>query len=212
VIWFLGLMGIMLLLLGIWGGPARIRRRRDAEAAAKRQPKPDEAWEILTRPMEDEAIRIPEHRPWYAPGGDRRFQRGVFVGLGAGLMLAAVAVSTVPRPEAEPGPATPAKTPAAQGGGAPATGGQQGGAATTPAKPGAESPKPANKTFTVEEGWAASTIADELKSQGLIEDVAAFVNRVVERQVDVKLKAGTFVVPTGAPLDQVIDSLVAQGG
>jgi hypothetical protein len=212
VIWTLGILGILLLLLGIWGGPARLRRRRDADVAAKKETQPGEAWEILARPLEDEAIKIPEHRPWYAPGGDRRFQRGLLVGLGAGLMVAAVAVSSMPRGTADQAPGTAWNTPAPQGGQPAAGTGQQAGqGAGTTAAPAAEPPKAANKTFTVEEGWPAVTIGAELQKQGLIADANAFVARVVERGVDVSLKAGTFVVPTNATLDQVIDSLITTG-
>ncbi|HLN61981.1 MAG TPA: hypothetical protein VK464_10570, partial [Symbiobacteriaceae bacterium] len=75
------------------------------------------------------------------------------------------------------------------------------------AQPAAQAPKPANVTFVVEPGDLATTIAANLKAQGLIADEDAFLSRVSETGADTALKAGTFVVPTGANLDQVIEAL-----
>jgi hypothetical protein len=220
VIWILGITGILLTLLGLWGGPARPRKRREMETLARKQPAtPDEAWDILVSPMVDEAIKLPEHKPWYMPGGDRRFMRGVFVGLGAGLMVATVTVSMLPRAVTPPttaetekptGVETAKNAPPQQ---APAT---QSPAAVQPATqqpvtqpPTAEAPKPANMTFVVEPGELAPTIAAHLKAQGLIADEQAFLDRVTELGADRALQSGTFVVPTGANMDQVIDALTS---
>jgi hypothetical protein len=208
VIWILGVTGILLTLLGMWGGPARARKRREMEAlAARKQPTADEAWDTLARPLENEAIKLPEHKPWNFLGGDRRFMRGLFVGLGSGLMMAAVAVSLVPREAASPS-ATVAEKPKAtetakSNAPAPAPAAQQ----QPAAQPAAQAPKPANVTFVVEPGDLATTIAANLKAQGLIADEDAFLSRVSETGADTALKAGTFVVPTGANLDQVIEAL-----
>lgn len=211
MIWLLGIFGILLVLLGLWGGPSLARKRREAEASAKKSPTVAEAWDIISKPLEDEVIKIPAHRPWSVQGGDRRFFRGLFVGLGAGLMVAAVAVSSVPR-EAAPSPtasqepaggnATAANTPAPAAGtaAAPNAAGQT--AAQKPAEP-------ANITFVVADGDAASTIAANLKAKGLIADETTFLNRLTELGKDTSLKAGTFVVPTGASIDDVIDVLTA---
>ena len=205
MIWVLGFAGIALALIGLWGGPAKATKRREAEAMARKQPTVSDAWEVLSKPLEEELIKIPEHRPWYAPGGDRRFQQGLLVGLGAGLMVAAVSVSLLPRET------TPSKTDLASNKQAPAqTTPTQPAAqapAVTPTQPQAQPPKPVNINITVEEGEMAPDIADKLKAKGLIADANQFLARVTERGADTSLKAGTFSIPTGATLDAVIDAL-----
>lgn len=209
MIWFLGFAGLGLALLGLWGGPAVKSKRREAEALARKQPTVSDAWDVLARPLEEELIKIPEHRPWYAPGGDKRFQRGVLVGLGGGLLVAALAVSLVPRELApqqiaakDPAPATPAptqqQTPTPAGTPAPA-----------PAPAKQEPPKPVNVNFVVAEGDTADVIADKLKTAGLIADTEQFLKRLASLELDTKLKAGTFVIPTGASIDKVIEVLTA---
>jgi len=210
VIWILGIAGILLVMLGLWGGPAPKSKRREAEAMARKQPTVSDAWEVLSRPLEEEIIKIPEHRPWYAPSGDRRFQQGLMVGLGAGLMVLAVTVSLLPRGAAEP--RTAAKEP---GVGAPAETDTAPGQPAAPASPAPAQPKPAappapaNVSFTVEPGDLPEDIANKLKSAGLIADPDQFLNRVAELGVDTALQAGTFVIPTGAPLDTVIEKLTS---
>jgi hypothetical protein len=207
LIWVLGITGILLALLGLWGGPAKTAsKRRDAEALARKQPTVSDAWDVLSRPLEEELIKIPEHRPWYTPGRDHRFQQGLLLGLGAGLMAASIVVSVMPRPAAqapqmaakEPAATAPAPAPAASGG---ATA-----AAPTPA-PAQQAPKPVNVSFVVNEGDTADVIADNLKAKGLIADPAAFLQKITELGVDTSLKAGTFVIPTNAPLETVIGAL-----
>lgn len=206
VIWILGIAGIALALLGLWGGPAPKSKRREAEALARKQPTVSDAWDVLARPLEEELIKIPEHRPWYAPSRDRRFQQGLLVGLGAGLMVATVTASLLPRQAEAPQVAT--KEPAAT---APST---PGGTAAKPAPtatPAAQAPapKPVNVSFVIEPGDLPPTVADHLKAQGLIADPNQFLARIAELQVDTSLKAGTFVIPTNAPLDTVISVLTA---
>lgn len=202
MIWILGFAGILLTLLGVWGGPTQKSPRREAESMARKQPTVSDAWEVLAKPLEEEMIKIPEHRPWYAPGGDRRFQQGALLGLGVGLMVAALTVSFAPRDAAPPQVAT--KEPAA---GAPAANQP---APTQTVQPAPTQPvKPVNQNFTVEPGDLAPDIADKLKTAGLIADPDQFLHRVAERELDTSLKAGTFVIPTGADLDTVIDVLTS---
>lgn len=210
MIWFLGFLGLVLVLLGLWGGPVPRAKRRDPDTATRKQTTPSEAWDVLARPLEDELIKIPEHRPWYAPGGDKRFQRGLMLGLGAGLLVSALTVTFLPKAQApgqvaldEPGgkPAAPAQTPAP--------------GATQPQTPAPTQPQPpaptapVNVNFVVEPGSSADAIASNLKAQGLIADPAAFLKALSDRQLDTSLKAGTFVIPTGASLDKVIEVLTA---
>lgn len=214
MIWFLGFLGLVLALLGLWGGPAPRAKRREADVAASRQTSPSDAWDVLARPLHDELIRIPEHRPWYAPGGDKRFQRGLMLGLGAGLLVSALTVTFLPKAQApgqvatdRPGGTTVAPTqPQTQ---TPAANKPQ---TTTPAQPqapAATAPAPVTVTFVVDPGSSANVIADNLKAKGLIADTAAFLNALQNSGLDRALKAGTFVIPTGATLDKVIEVLTS---
>jgi len=214
VTWLLLLVGIALMLLGIWGGPGRARRRKEVEALARKQHTVSEAWDILTRPIDDQLIKIPEHKPWYVPGGDRRFQQGLLVGLGTGLVIAGMVASTIDRTAVPPNqtagnkpPTTTTTPPATQ------PSGQTKPPATTPpaTTPPATTPpaQPANKTFVVESGDLATTIAAKLKAEGLIADEDKFLLRLTELEVDTRLKAGTFVIPTGASVDDVIRALTS---
>jgi hypothetical protein len=214
MIWFLGFLGLVLALLGLWGGPAPRPKRRDAEVAASRQPTVSEAWDVLARPLTDELIKFPEHRPWYAPGGDKRFQRGLMLGLGAGLLVSALAVLYVPRPQVpgqvaanEPGgkPAaqTPSPTPTVSPTQTPAQ--TQTPAPTQPQAPA--NPAPVNVTFEVAVGTSGGEIAANLKARGLIADPKAFLDELERRNLSASLQAGTFVIPTGATMDKVIEVL-----
>lgn len=200
--------GIALALIGLWGGPSPNAKRREAEAAARKQPTVSDAWEVLSRPLEEEMIKIPEHRPWYAPGGDKRFQQGLLVGLGAGLLVATVAVSFLPRgqtaaPKTAAKDSAPAPTEVSTAKPAPAQPGPA--AQPVPVQP----PKPVTVNFTVEPGHLAPDIAANLKAAGLIADEDQFLARVAELGVDTSLRAGTFVIPTGATLDKVIEKLTS---
>lgn len=210
MIWFLGIAGILLVLLGLWEGPAAARKRREVEAAAGKQPSSKEAWDIISRPLEDELIKIPQQ----TGGGDRRFVRGLLTGLGAGLMVASVAVSFAPRVAAPPStPQVAAKEPDVTPPAAPPQG--QTPPETQPEvtpEPTPEPPAPANVHITVEIGEAAGAIADQLKEKGLIADQQQFLDRLAERELETYVQAGTFVIPTGATLDEVIDHLTGQAG
>lgn len=211
MIWFLVLGGILLILLGVWGGPRR-RKRPDKAGRIPREATVQEAWDILTSPVqyEEELIKIPEHKPWYVPGSDRRFHQGLLVGMGLGLMVAAVLMPFVPRREAlppeqaaadpspvqvEPKPAQtqPAQTPPAQ---------------TPPAEgPAPATPKAANVNFTVDPGSSTQEIAANLKAAGLIADEQTFLELVVASGLETSLQAGTFVIPTGASPEKVLEKL-----
>lgn len=222
VIWFLLLGGLLLIVLGVWGGPQR-RRRADKTSRIPREATVQEAWEILTSPVEyeEELIKIPEHKPWFVPGTDRRFQQGLLVGLGAGLLVAALVYPSLPgkettEPQVAVNPPTQNEKPAAdkdpasqppqgeQPAGQPPQGGQQP-AGQSPQTP--PPPTPANVTFTVEPGSPSQEIATNLKAAGLIADEAEFLDLVAAYGVETQLKAGTFVIPTGASVDTIIAKL-----
>ncbi|HYF75580.1 MAG TPA: hypothetical protein VD973_00455 [Symbiobacteriaceae bacterium] len=213
MIWFLGFLGLVLALLGLWGGPAPRAKRRETDTVLRKNPTISEAWDVLGTPLQDELIKIPEHRPWYAPGGDKRFQRGLMLGLGAGLLVSALTVTFMPRGQ------TPGQVALdGPGGGKPAAPTQTqtpSPTATQPQTPAPTQPQapaqtaPVTVTFVVDPGSSAGVIADNLKAQGLITDTAAFLNALSAKGLDTSLKAGTFVIPTGATLDRVIEVLTS---
>jgi hypothetical protein len=192
VTWLLALMGIILVVLGLWGGP----RRR---ARAVSPPAEEDAWQVLNDPIrhdEDELIKIPPDRPWYQAGRESRFAQGLLTGLGVGLIISAFVLMVKPVAEAPDGLA-PAIPPIA----APAP--------TPDPPPPTPPPTPATVTIQVEPGDLAPIIAARLVQAGLIAEEELFLSRVAEREVDTLLKAGSFVIPTDATLDQVIDRLTA---
>lgn len=209
MIWFLILGGILLIVLGVWGGPRR-RRRPDKAGRIPKEATVQEAWDILTAPVEydEELIKIPEHKPWYIPGSDRRFRQGLMVGLGLGLVVAAALFPFLPRKEA-PGEQIASNPPAAQPE-KPRTDPKpepEKPPATQPPTPTPPPPRPANVTFTVEPGSTSQEIAADLKEAGLIEDEQDFLKLVVAYGVETSLKAGTFVIPTDASVDAVLAKL-----
>ena len=68
---------------------------------------------------------------------------------------------------------------------------------------------PTQVEFTVEEGDTASTIADRLKTGGLIKDPRAFVFIASDRDLTGALQHGTFVLRKNMTPDQVVTSLLA---
>jgi len=224
VIWFLVVVGVLLVVLGVWGGPVQ-RRRAEKASRIPREATVQEAWDILTSPVQydDEVIKIPEQRPWFLPGSDRRFQRGVAVGLGAGLLLAALLLPLVGGQ-----PAAPATEPGNEPGLAagPTPGSDQTGAVEPGEQPtaeGTDEPAPpeqpaadpgpdelADVTFTVEPGSSSQEIAANLKAAGLIEAEEDFLGAVAEMGVETALQAGTFVIPADASVLEIVETLTQQ--
>lgn len=224
MIWFLLGLGLVLVVLGVWGGPAQ-RARLDKTARIPPESTVQEAWDILTSPLQydEEVIKIPEHRPWYLPGGDRRFYRGLAVGFGAGLLVAAALLpffggrQAPPEPGPEQNPAvvggTEQKGPDAQEPGTqkPPEGEEPSDVPGVPESP--ELPedeptdKPVNVTVTIEMGSTSQDIAALLKENGLIGDEQEFLSVVTELGVETQLKAGTFVIPTDATPIEIVNML-----
>lgn len=229
--WFLLLLGLLLILLGVWGGPSR-RPRPDKTSRIPREATVQEAWDILTSPVEydDELIKIPEHRSWFLPGSDRRFHQGVAVGLGAGLLVAAIALPFMAKPVAPgndlaqlnnppgttqqgAGSTQPPAGEKPEGSGAaqpPTSGSNQG--EKSPAGDQSQPPKqpeaPAKDVeFIIEPGSASQEIAAALEAAGLISSEQAFLDKVAEMGVETSLKAGTFTIPAGASLERIIGEL-----
>ena len=63
------------------------------------------------------------------------------------------------------------------------------------------------RNITIAAGSSASSIASSLKTQGLISDSQAFLNKIVEMKKETKLKAGSFTIPAGASMEQIINIL-----
>ena len=143
VTWILLAAGLLLVVLGVWGGPATRRRPEKAERIP-REATVQEAWDILTSPVEydEELIKIPDHQPWFLPGGDRRFQRGLAVGLGAGLMLAVLLAPLIARPKAPASPEPGDNTGVVQGPGQQDPGGWAPDPSFPPNPPPAADPEP----------------------------------------------------------------------
>ena len=184
MLWLLLLAGTVLVVAGAWwgSGPHTVPRRAEPDGPADLSA--PEAWAILTRPVK---MAVEERR-------QRRFVPGLLVGIGSGLVVMALVMLALPTPTRVRPPLQ------ADGKVAPPEG-----VVRTPAP----DPKPLTLTFVVEDGEAAPTIAAKLHGAGLITDEEAFLRRVVDRRVDTRLKAGTFIISTGATLDEVIDSLTA---
>lgn len=202
--WFLAIAGVLLLAVGFVTGRGKPRTHPHVAAPESK----DEAWAILGQPIEraEEMVRVERM-------GNRRFDQGLVVGLGAGLIIAAgvtllparppVQPPTAAAPPATPAPGTAATPAPGKTTPAPATG-------TTPA-PTTPAPAPipaAPAKFTVNDGDLPGTIATNLKAAGLIPSESAFLNQVTARGVDTQLRSGTFTIPAGASVDQVIDALI----
>jgi len=63
-------------------------------------------------------------------------------------------------------------------------------------------------TITINAGDAASTIADKLLAAGAISDKQAFLTEVIAQKADSKLKQGTFSIPAGSSVNEIIAILV----
>ncbi|MDO5096922.1 MAG: endolytic transglycosylase MltG [Peptostreptococcaceae bacterium] len=67
--------------------------------------------------------------------------------------------------------------------------------------------KTSNRTITIASGSTAKSIANSLKSQGIISDTNAFLNKLASSGKETKLRAGTFTIPEGSSADQIISIL-----
>ncbi|SCZ81276.1 MltG/YceG/YrrL family protein [Acidaminobacter hydrogenoformans] len=77
---------------------------------------------------------------------------------------------------------------------------------STPASGGATSPAASGEKFTIEikSGSTGYAIAKLLVEKGLVTDTQTFIQRVEALKLGSKLKAGTFEVAKGMPLDDLI--------
>ena len=66
-------------------------------------------------------------------------------------------------------------------------------------------------TFEIKQGEGLSTIAENLKEQGIIKNKIAFVLKAKNYGVASKLRYGTFVLNEGAGIDTILDQLLSGG-
>jgi hypothetical protein len=64
-------------------------------------------------------------------------------------------------------------------------------------------------TFSISAGDSASKIADNLLAAGLIENKQAFLSEVVAQKADTLLLIGSYQIPTGSTLAEIVDILTA---
>lgn len=205
--WFLLLLGILLVFVGAWGGP-RVPRHSAEKEIPRQAPVSRDPWEVLTEPLpqEEELIKLPEERPWYALGKDNRFLQGLFVGLGAGLMVAG-AVTLIPSVGSE---SAPSPVVAQEPGASAPEGDVSEQVAQKPVDQVGDTKSSEDLVFTIGEGELPSDVAERLQEAGLIADGDAFLARLTELGLDTSLRAGDFTVPGGADLDEVISALTVQ--
>lgn len=71
--------------------------------------------------------------------------------------------------------------------------------------------QPANKIqIDIPSGSPGVKIASLLQKEGLIDSTSKFIDRLEERKLDSKLRAGKFKIPENASLDEVINILTGQ--
>lgn len=85
-------------------------------------------------------------------------------------------------------------------------------AGTQPTTPTTTPTVAAGKDVVLEipSGASGFSIAKQLKEKGLITDTSAFIKRVEELKLGVKLRSGSFTLKTGMTMDQVIYKLTGQ--
>jgi len=73
----------------------------------------------------------------------------------------------------------------------------------------AQQEPPATVEFIISAGESAGKIAENLHAQGLIEDESGFLAELVAQGADTKLKIGTFTIPSGASVSEIIQILIS---
>lgn len=69
-----------------------------------------------------------------------------------------------------------------------------------------EQPKtPATVVLEIKRGATSETIADQLLEKKLVKSKQTFLERLTERKKVNKLQVGSFEIPSGASIDQIID-------
>ncbi len=65
-------------------------------------------------------------------------------------------------------------------------------------------------TIDIPSGTSGVAIAKMIQEKGLINSTSEFLNRLEERELDVKLRAGKFKIPENASIDEIINILTGQ--
>lgn len=151
-----------------------------------------------------------------------KLSRNYLLGVGTGLILSAFLTLALPpqgnvpsQPQggtpapSQTGTSTPAPEsistpPAAQQATQPAS------APTPSAKPGPAAATPSKEpaAVVISSGATAGTIADQLVTQGLLSNKEEFLIAVNKRGVAGSFNVGTYTVPYGLTVDEVIDRLI----
>lgn len=216
MVWIFLVLGIALLVVGVLLAVVPVLRADHGPRAHGEGG--EEAWDVLSQPLEHkhELIKLPKDEPSWMRLVGSKFLQGSFVGAGASLVVVGVVLSYALLSPSRLGTAEAANsTPKA---GAPTTPSQTDStkpAAGDPSKPttGATAtppttPKPSGTVaFVVESGQLSQTIATNLKAQNLIPSEAEFLKRLGDRGLETRLQIGSFQIPSGATVDQVIDIL-----
>ena len=79
---------------------------------------------------------------------------------------------------------------------------------TEPAQPEAPAAVTGETKITIPAGTPASKIADILYDSGLITSTNDFLSTLVAQKADTKLKAGTFTIPAGSTMEEIIAILI----
>ena len=82
---------------------------------------------------------------------------------------------------------------------------------STPSEPETNTAPGTLVSFEVPEGATGYSIGKKLVSEGYVDDVDTFVNRLVALKLDNKLRAGTFKLSKSDSLDVIIKVLAGQG-
>lgn len=216
MVWiFLGL-GIALLVAGVLLAVVPMLRADRVHAHTEGE---EEAWAVLSQPVAatTELIRLPKDEPVWGKVLGSKFLQGSIVGAGTSLVVAGIVISyalvvpgglstaeaanPAPKVTESTPPVTPPTTTPAETAAKPET--------TT--EPAATTPKNAVPlTFEITEGQVSQEVAFNLKANGFIDNQGKFLERLAEMDLETAIQIGTFEIPSGAALDDVIKIICRQ--
>lgn len=229
------IIGVVLSAWAFWrstSAGARLRhRRRKADrgplaevAAAAATGMPAQPFDPREPAMSVLVEPLPAQEPGAASrlsGPARQWRLGTVFGLGMGLVVCGLLLLIFPdgaQPAANTGASI--RTPDARSMPVPGptrgTGRPGPGSAPT-VQPTAPIPAPAQAraervTVVIPPGEVPGTVGAILKAEGLITDDRAFINRLVERKLDTRIRSGRFELRVGMSMDAIIDVLTGAGG
>lgn len=158
----------------------------------------------------------------------KHWRLGTIFGLGIGLIFAGVLLlifppAPVPAEVADPGSAAsrpavitaPAAPATGQGpAGSSLPGGGAGSVAPAPIQPSVPAPSLGSPAveFVIADGELPRTVVARLQAAGLISDEQAFIERLVQRQLDTRIHSGKFQLYHGMSIDEIITVLTGGAG